>query len=317
MADRNRRRQGGEALGMSATLPRKSAPSPRTGGAVPWPWLDKGRRFSWLRFGVLVFFLAPGLSLLAMLATGGLGAEPWKAATRQSGELALRLLIVTLAVTPLRWIAEWPKAATLRRMLGLIALGYAALHLVLYTGHLAWDLLAVVTEIATRVYLTLGFAVLVGLCVLGWTSTDAAQARLGRRWKKLHQIAYPLTAAAVLHAFLQSKASADAAVLMAGLFVWMMAWRRLEGQWRGDGRALLALAPIAALGTAALEYAWYALATKLPAERILMANLEPDLLRPAHVVFLAAVGVAALPFLVRVGRRLAARLTRRQVRTPV
>ncbi len=189
-------------------------------------------------------------------------------------------------------------------MIGLGALAYALLHLTLYAGHLAWDLLAVATEIATRIYLTLGFAVLAGLCVLGWTSTDGWQARLGRRWGRLHAWVYLLAAGAVLHAFLQSKARADAAVFLAGCYFWLMLWRALPARWRADPPALLGLAAVAALGAALVEFAWYAAATNLPAGRILAANLGFAAgLRPAQWVLLAGAAMAGLPLLRRMARR--------------
>jgi sulfoxide reductase heme-binding subunit YedZ len=185
-------------------------------------------------------------------------------------------------------------------MLGLTALSYALLHIVLYAGHLNWNPLALASEIVLRIYLTLGFAVLVGLCVLGWTSTDAWQKRLGQRWKRLHRWVYLLAAGGVLHAFLQSKSRADDAVLMAGCYLWLMLWRTLPGHWRAHPPALLGLAVVAAAGTALVEYAWYSAASNLPASRILAANLDPLFsLRPAHWVLIAGVVVAALPWLRR------------------
>ncbi|WP_270939208.1 protein-methionine-sulfoxide reductase heme-binding subunit MsrQ, partial [Falsiroseomonas oryzae] len=272
------------------------------------PWRDRAGRFSPLRLSLLVALCAPALVLQAMLAAGALGAEPWKAATREAGSHAAHILLISLAVTPLRHLADWQKAVTLRRMVGLAALAYALLHLVLYAGHLAWDLLAVASEIAKRVYLTLGFVVLVGLCVLGWTSTDGWQARLGRRWKRLHRRVYLLAAGAVLHAFLQSRARADTAVLMAGCWLWLMGWRLLPGQWRAHPAGLALLAVAAALGAALVEYAWYAAATSLPAGRILAANLDTGAgLRPAHTVLLMGLGVAAVPWVRRAARRPARR----------
>jgi sulfoxide reductase heme-binding subunit YedZ len=265
-----------------------------TAAPIPWPWLDRARRFSWLRAVVLAAALAPGLVLLVLLAAGEMGAEPWKAATREAGTHALRLLLVSLAVTPLRFVAAWPQVVTLRRMLGLVALGYAVLHLVLYAGHLGWNLLEVGSEIALRFYLTLGFVVLLGLGVLGWTSTDGWQRRLGRQWKRLHQAVYGLAALGVFHAFLQAKARADSVVVLAGVFVWLMAWRLLPGRWRADGWALAGLAVVAGLGAAGIEWGWYAAATNLPAGRILAANLGLDAgLRPAQGVALAGLVVAA------------------------
>lgn len=277
---------------------------PRLARSSLWPWTDRGGRFSALRLSLLIGLLAPGAVLLALLEAGGLGAEPWKQAAREAGAHALHILLLSLAVTPLRHVADWPKAATLRRMIGLAALGYALLHLILFAGHMAWDLLAVAGEIATRIYLTLGFAVLVGLVVLGWTSTDGWQASLGPRWKRLHRSVYLLAAGGVLHAFLQSKSGADAATLLAGCFLWLMGWRLLPGWARAHGLALAGLALAAALATVAVEFAWYATATRLPAERILAANLGLGAgPRPAHWVLLAGSAVALLPWLRRTTRR--------------
>ena len=283
-------------------------PQTRRPARIALPWLDRAGRFSAFRLSVLLGLLAPGAVLLALLEGGAMGAEPWKAATREAGTHAIHILLLSLAVTPLRHVADWPKAATLRRMVGLAALGYAVLHLTLYAGHLAWDWLAVAGEIATRLYLTLGFAVLVGLCVLGWTSTDGWQRSLGPRWKKIHRWVYLLAAAGVLHAFLQSKAGADAAVLLAGCWLWLMGWRLLPGWARAHGPALAGLAVAAAVGAAVVEYAWYATATRLPADRILAANLGIEAgMRPAQWVLLAGLAVALLPWLRRVTRRPARR----------
>ncbi|MGK7861721.1 sulfite oxidase heme-binding subunit YedZ [Falsiroseomonas sp. E2-1-a4] len=270
---------------MSITLPTPFA----------WPWRDRAGRFSWLRACVLAAALSPGLVLLALLAAGELGAEPWKAAAREAGTHAMRLLLVSLAVTPLRYLADWPKVVTLRRMLGLVALGYALLHLALYTGHMAWDLADVASEIVLRFYLTLGFGVLLGLAVLGWTSTDGWQRRLGRRWKRLHKGVYLLAALGIFHAFLQAKSRADSAVVLAGVFLWLMGWRLLPGWARAHGLALAGLAVVAALAAAGLEWGWYAATTNLPAARILAANLDPGAgLRPAQGVLVAGLVVAVL-----------------------
>lgn len=271
-----------------------------TASATPWPWLDRGRRFSWLRANVLLAALMPGLVLLVLLAGGAMGPEPWKTATREAGTHAIQLLLVSLAVTPLRHLGNWPRVLGLRRMLGLTALGYALLHLTLYAGYQNWRLGTVVSEIALRFYLTLGFAVVVGLCVLGWTSTDRWQQRLGRRWKLLHKLAYGLAALGIFHAFLQAKSRADEAVVLAGCYLWLMGWRALPGWARAHGGALAGLAVAASVGAALLEWAWYAATTTLPAGRILMANLSPDIaLRPAHWVLMMGLVLALAAWLRR------------------
>jgi sulfoxide reductase heme-binding subunit YedZ len=279
--------------------------SATTARRVAWPWRDRMGRFSPLRLSVLIGLVTPGLVLLWLLASNQLGAEPWKAATRDAGSHAVHILLLSLLVTPLRFIADWPKVATLRRMVGLAALFYGLAHLTLYAGHLAWNLLELVSEIALRFYLTLGFGVLVGLAVLGWTSTDAAQRRMGPRWKKLHRWVYLLSAGAVLHAFLQSRLGADKAAMLAGFWVWLMLWRLLPGRWRAHPPALMGLALVAALGGVAIEYAWYAAATRFPAARIFATNFELNLdagLRPAQIVLVVGCAIAALPWLRRLRR---------------
>lgn len=285
--------------------------------SFPVPWRDRAGRFSWLRLLVLLAVLLPGLMVLADLAAGSLGGEPWKVAAREVGTWAMRLLLVSLAITPLRHLADWPKALTFRRMLGLAALGYTLLHLLLYAGHMGWNLGDVASEIVLRFYLTLGFVALLGLGLLGWTSTDGWQRRLGRRWKRLHRWVYPLAAMGIFHAFLQAKSRADSAVVLAGLFLWLMGWRLLPGWARTHGGALAGLALAAALGTAALEWGWFAATTNLPAARILAANLDPLAgLRPAQGVLLAGLAVALATVLRRrIGQgRLAAAAPGRQFR---
>jgi len=283
-------------------MSRRSLPPAKP--AIPWPWLDRAGRFSFFRLAVLIALLTPALVLLAMFADGQYTAEPWKETTREIGNQTLHILLISLAMTPLRFIADWPKALTLRRMIGVTAMFYALLHLVLYAGHLAWNFGTLGWEIATRIYLTLGFAVLIGLVVLGWTSTDGWQRRLGPRWKMLHRWVYLLAAGAVLHAFMQSKSRADDAVLMAGCYLWLMGWRLLPGRWRAHPPALAGLAVAAAVAAALAEYGWYAVATRLPAIRILEANLGFDAgIRPAQWILIAGLCVATIPWWRRLTRR--------------
>lgn len=272
---------------------------------VAWPWRDRAGRFSPLRLSVLIGLATPGLVLLWLLASNQLGAEPWKAATREAGSHAVHVLLLSLLVTPLRFIADWPKVATLRRMVGLAALSYGLAHLTLYAGHLAWNLPELVSEIALRFYLTLGFIVLLGLVALGVTSTDATQRRMGPRWKSLHRWVYALSAGAVFHAFLQSRLGADKAAMLAGFWVWLMLWRLLPGRWRAHPPALMGLALAAALIGVAIEYAWYTLATRFPAGRILATNVELTLdagLRPAQIVLVVGLAIAILPWLRKLRR---------------
>src|SRR5208282_3264457 len=116
---------------------------------------------------------------------------------------------------------DWPKLLLVRRMVGVAALAYGLTHFCLYVVDQNFRLPSVVSEIVLRFYLTSGFVTLVGLSVLGATSTDAAVRRLGRRWKWLHRTLYPIAALALLHYFIQSKANVSEAVMFAGFYVWL------------------------------------------------------------------------------------------------
>ncbi|ADZ68593.1 sulfite oxidase heme-binding subunit YedZ [Polymorphum gilvum] len=262
------------------------------------PWTDRSGRLSPLRLAVFVAALAPGLWLAGRFGTGGLGPEPLKAALHGCGDWAVRFLFATLAVTPLMRIAALPRLVAVRRMLGLVALAYASAHVLLYVASERWALAKVAAEIVQRPYLAIGFAALAVLAVLGATSTDGAVRRLGPAWHRLHRLAYLIAVLASLHFFLQAKADVFEPTVMAGLFLLLLLWRAGRALGLGLSRPpqLVGLAAVAAVATAGLEYAWYALATGIPAERVLLANADPAAVpRPAALVLLAGLALAALP----------------------
>lgn len=271
------------------------------------PWTDRSGKFSPLKAAVLVGACLPALWLAWAAASGALasvapvgllGARPITEAIHQAGDWAIRFLWLSLAVTPLRRIANWPKLILVRRMLGVTALLYALMHLTLYAVDLKLDLLRVASEIALRFYLTIGFVALVGLIALGSTSTDAAIKRLGgRNWNRLHSIVYVIGVLAAFHFFIQSKADVYEPTLMAGFFLLLMFYRLAH--WRGfaltSPLVLVATAVLAALGTAAIEYAWYGIATGVPPGRVLAANLQFSFsIRPAWWVLATGLGVMLL-----------------------
>lgn len=270
---------------------------------IGWlPWLDRQGRVSGLRLGVFLLVLLPALILAAEAWTGQLGSKPWTRAVHDTGTWAVRLLLVTLAVSPLRRILDWGKLIGVRRMLGLSVLAYAIAHLALYCIDLAFDWGLILSEIVKRFYLVVGITALAGLVALGMTSTDGMIRRMGaRRWQSLHNLVYPVMLLALLHFALQSKIDVTQPVLMSGLFGLLMVYRLLDRFKVALTPSVLVAAALATgLATALCETAWYAFATGASAWLVFQANgdilVYQDLasLRPGHWVALAGLAIAAM-----------------------
>jgi methionine sulfoxide reductase heme-binding subunit len=167
-----------------------------------------------------------------------LGANPIEAATRGLGTWALRLLLVTLAVTPLRRMTGWTWLLKLRRTVGLFVFFYACLHLVTYLWlDQFFDWLAIGKDILKRPFITAGMVAFAMLVPLAATSSNAMIRRLGgRRWQTLHRLIYPLAMVAVLHYTWMVKADASRPAtygailaLLLGMRLWWH-WQALQRQ---------------------------------------------------------------------------------------
>lgn len=149
---------------------------------------------------VFIFCLVPFFSLIWNAFYGDLGANPVEVITHETGDWALRFLLITLAISPLR---QWFGLAVLmrfRRMLGLYVFFYACCHFLIWliADH-SFDFADMFEDIIDRPYITLGFSAFVLLIPLAITSNQAMVRRLGRRWKKLHQLTYLVAVLAILH----------------------------------------------------------------------------------------------------------------------
>ena len=145
--------------------------------------------------------LIPLSLLVADIFRGRLSANPVEDITHRTGDWTLILLMVTLAVTPLRRFTGWGVLIQFRRMIGLFAFFYGVLHFSTYIvfDHL-FDVGAMIEDIVKRPYITVGFTSLVLLAPLALTSTKGWVKRLGgRRWNRLHQLVYVSAAGGVLH----------------------------------------------------------------------------------------------------------------------
>ena len=279
------------------------------------PWRDRHGRLLPIKAVVLGLAFLPGLVNAFWWWAGELGGRPLTELIHATGLWSVRFMLIALAITPFARMFDWSRLLLVRRMVGLTALAYAVLHLTLYIADQKFKLLFVAWEIVLRFYLTIGFVALLGLLALGVTSTDNAVRRLGRRWKQLHRLAYPIAVLGILHYFIQTKANVSEPVFVAGLYVWLMLWRPLPDAWQRPIRMrpigmrpigmhpigmhpvaiYVALAIVTGIATVGLEFAWYGIATSIDPWRVLLANRSIDFgLRPAHWVFVVAVAVALL-----------------------
>jgi sulfoxide reductase heme-binding subunit YedZ len=157
-----------------------------------------------------VFLIA--LIPLALLVWGAfnndLGANPINEIIRDTGRWGLRFLLITLCVTPLRRLTGWNPIMKFRRMLGLYAFFYSALHLIAYIIFEAeLGIVYVFVDAIQRMYITVGWIGLLPLIPLAITSTDRMVRRLGgRRWQLLHRMVYVAALASVGHFVLLVKA---------------------------------------------------------------------------------------------------------------
>ncbi|HEV2263273.1 MAG TPA: protein-methionine-sulfoxide reductase heme-binding subunit MsrQ [Stellaceae bacterium] len=264
------------------------------------PWRDYSGRISPLKTATFAALFLPALWVAYRFATHRLGARPMDEALLEIGQWTLRILFLALAVSPLSRMLAWPRLNLIRRMLGVGAFTYIAIHFSLYIVSEAYSLGTVASEILKRVYLSIGLVALLGLVALAATSTDGMVRRMGpRRWQALHRFVYLIGVFGLVHFFLQSKLDEWEPTVMIGLFAWLMGWRALA--WRFGRRpvplwsvALLSLAvgPFIAL----LEAVYFHFAYHVTVARVLTADLSFETgIRPAWVVFgivVAATGVA-------------------------
>ena len=184
---------------------------------------------------VFLLCLLPGayLAYAVYLAFSGgenlLGPDPAQFLSLETGEWAIRLLILSLAITPLRYLLNWPYAFRFRRMIGLFAYFYVCMHLLVFLMFLLqWQWGAIGREIAERPFITIGFAGFVLLTLLALSSFNAAQRKLGRNWKRLHRLTYAASILGVMHVIWIVRSSYFDAVLYGSLVLLLLAYRLLR-----------------------------------------------------------------------------------------
>lgn len=276
----------------------------------PWQiWRDRRGRLSPLRLAALALLLFPVAKALYDADAIIHGARPFNDLIHRAGFWALVFLGVTLAVTPFRRIARYGNLIEVRRMLGVGAFCYIAAHLLLYIADQGFDLGKVAHEITHRWYLIVGGTAWLGLAALAATSTDGMVRRLGgSRWRRLHQAVYGIALLALIHYFQQTKADVTVPTFVAGLFLWLIAYRVLAW-WQNSAElstlSLLGLSVVVAILVFAGEAIGIAIAFHVSPLRVLAVSFNFDAgIRPGWEVLGAGLAVTALDFVrARWGRR--------------
>lgn len=176
----------------------------------------------------LIFFMAliPFIWLLLKVFQNDLGPDPAQALSIETGEWALRFLLLTLAITPFRQIFRVAEIARLRRMIGLFAFFYASIHFLSWMAFiLAFRWLAIAEELVERPYITVGFLAYVILFLLGVTSTNSMVRRLGKNWKRLHKFVYAASILAIVHLLWILRTDVTEAVIYGVLLAILLGYR--------------------------------------------------------------------------------------------
>lgn len=209
---------GGGATGRARSV---SLPAPR-----PVAWLICSAPLAWLAWAVAAEVRTPGSAL---------GADPGEALVLYLGEWGMRCLLLALAITPLRRRLAWPALARWRRLAGLFAFAYLALHLLAYLWFLSgFDWRAIVEDLTQRTYIIAGAAGLAALLPLALTSTRGWQRRLGRRWRVLHRLVFAAAALGLLHLLWLTRDGYGEVLAYGAVYLLLMGeridhWRRTHG----------------------------------------------------------------------------------------
>lgn len=171
--------------------------------------------------------LIPAGRLLVAAVTDGLGANPIEEITHQTGKAALVLLLVTLAVAPVRKLTGVGALIGLRRMFGLFAFTYVTMHFLTYIVLDQFFAFAyIVEDVLERPYITVGFTSFLLLIPLALTSTKGWIKRLGgKRWNALHRLVYIAAAGGVLHYLWLVKADTSKPIFFGVILIALLATR--------------------------------------------------------------------------------------------
>ena len=192
------------------------------------------RNPGWVKPAVFGASLIPLAWLIWRIAADELGPDPAQELAIATGEWTLRFLLITLSLTPLRRISGQAEFARIRRMVGLYALFYAAIHFAVWMSLLLgfrWH--AIGEELLERPYVSIGFLALLILIALGLTSPKAMVRRMGKHWKRLHRLIYLAAILGIIHLTWIARADLGEAVFYGSALAILLGYRL----WRRFGRS--------------------------------------------------------------------------------
>jgi sulfoxide reductase heme-binding subunit YedZ len=179
-----------------------------------------------LKFVVFCLCLLPLVNYSVGIVNDSLGANPIEYITRGLGEWGLRLLLVTLSITPLRTITKNTKLLRFRRMLGLFSFFYVSLHLLTYVWlDQFFDWSEIWIDIVENPFITAGMVAYTLLIPLAITSTKKMMRLLKHNWKRLHKLVYVITALGILHYFWLVKADLRDPIIYLVIFAVLLIFR--------------------------------------------------------------------------------------------
>ena len=197
-----------------------------------WNVVREARRPRWWSAAVWIAILVPGVAVLAALAsdvvlhTRLLGSNPIKEGEQLLGQLTIKYLVATLAVSPVRRLVGWNWVARDRRTFGLTAFFYALTHFLWYVLlDIQLDGAELTNDLTKRTYIIVGFAALLVMLPLALTSTTAWIARLKQRWTVLHRWTYLVPILGVIHWWMSVKADVGAPILYSVVVATLLGWR--------------------------------------------------------------------------------------------
>lgn len=180
--------------------------------------------------------LWPASELAWRLTQAQLGANPVEFIEHFTGIWGLRLLLITLAMTPLRMLTGRVEFIQVRRLLGLWAYAWACVHFSIYlTFDLEWSLSRLTEDLIERTYITLGFAAWLLLLPLAITSTRGWQRRLKRRWKQIHRLIYACVLLGCVHFWWLVKSDVREPLVYLAIALLLLGARLPLRRWFGRG----------------------------------------------------------------------------------